>query len=468
MALSPEEQLVQLDNQLQARQRELRKLDAYYEGEQPLKYMAPALEAEFGGRIAQVVINWPQMVADAYESRLDVTGFRWPDSGDDDDDEAADEADADLMGIWQDNGMEEQSQQAHLETIVLGGSYAIVGHAVSDGAPPLITVEHPTQCITAQDPATRKDRAGLKRYKGDDKLARAALYLPNENRYYRRSRKWEEIVDERVEHGLGEPLMVRLLNRGRMLRDFGKSEFASILNLADAANKMATDMMVSGEFHATPRRWLFGMAESDFVDENGRSLNRWQQVAGQIWSTEKHPDEVKTGQFPESDLQVFHNTIRALAQLVAQLAALPPHYMSFSTDNPASADAIRSSEAQLVKRVERKQTSLGASWRQVMRLALRLRDGDFDPRARRMEVVWRDASTPTVAQAADAAVKKYTSKITTLQQTREDLQYTPRQIRRMRAEDEAADARSPAARLAQSTLALADRRAGEPADADGA
>ena len=40
-----------------------------------------------------------------------------------------------------------------------------------------------------------------------------------------------------------------------------------------------------------------------------------------------------------------------------------------------------------------------------MRLALRIRDGVWNPRAVSLETRWRDPSTPTFAQKADAAVK---------------------------------------------------------------
>ena len=55
----------------------LLRLDAYYEGEQPIRFLAPVLQEEFGERITALVLNWPRVVADAYENRLDVEGFRY-------------------------------------------------------------------------------------------------------------------------------------------------------------------------------------------------------------------------------------------------------------------------------------------------------------------------------------------------------------------------------------------------------
>src|SRR3954452_10574027 len=86
--------LIQLhDQQLE----KLREFDAYYEGEQPLSYMHPELVQQLEGQVRQVVINWPQMVVDALEERLDIEGFRRPDQA---------EGDTALWEIWQDNDMD--------------------------------------------------------------------------------------------------------------------------------------------------------------------------------------------------------------------------------------------------------------------------------------------------------------------------------------------------------------------------
>jgi hypothetical protein len=101
------------------------------------------------------------------------------------------------------------------------------------------------------------------------------------------------------EHNLGRLPMVPLVNRPRILRPDGVSEFHDVLPIADALNKIATDMMVSGEYHAMPRRWAFGLKEEDFVDAAGNQISPWKMTAGHIWSNED-PKEVKVGQFPES------------------------------------------------------------------------------------------------------------------------------------------------------------------------
>lgn len=423
--MEPDKLVAILDRDIQHQRKRILRNDAYYEGEQPLRYMAPALEAEIGDRVTQLVINWPRLCADAYENRSDIEGFRFAGN---------DSSDDELWEMWQANDGDEQSQQAHLESLICGRSFVIVGSGETDDDPPVMTVEHPLQMTVRRDPKTRKITEGLKRWKDEDGVQRAALYLPDSTiQFERRRGSWTEI--DRDDHELGRPPVAALLNNGRILRQFGRSEFHDIIPVADAANKMATDMMISGEFHAMPRRWAIGMSEADFQDEDGKPMSTFSVIAGRMWATDLKPNEVEVGQFPEANLEVFHATIKVLAQLAAQLMFLPQDYMSFTSDNPTSADALRSSESRLVKRAERKHTVWGGSWEDVQRMMMRFKTGEWDPKARSLETVWRDPSTPTIAQKADAVVKLKQAGILPVEFARQEMGYTTEQRKRMAAED---------------------------------
>lgn len=434
--------LVRLDTKLAHQIPKLDKLDKYFEGEQPLKYMAPAMQAEIGDRVSQLVLNWLRFGAEAYENRLDVRGFRY---------RGASSSDEELWQIWQTNGLDEQSQQAHLDSLVLGRSYVIVGSPDAAGDAPIVSVESPFQVFAERDPRPRRVSAAVKRWvegEGSDLVQRATLYLPNSTESFAAGKNGWESTGTADDHELGVVPVVPLVNRPRILRPDGLSEFQDVIPVADAANKMATDMMVSGEYHAMPRRWATALRADDFVDANGNPIGVWSRDAGRLWATES--PETKFGQFQESDLAVFHASIKLLAQLASQMLALPPHYLSFVGDNPTSADAIRSSEVQLVKRVERKHTYLGGAWEDVQRLVLRFQTGKWDPAAQGLETQWRDPSTPTVAQEADATVKKVQAGILPVEQAREDLGYTQEQRDRMVEMDNRAKSNPDIANLARS------------------
>lgn len=436
-----------LRNALIAAQPQISKWLGYYAGKQDLTYLAPELAKELEGRVRSVVVNWPRLVVDSLEERLDVEGFRI---------EGRDEAY--LWEVWQANNLDELSQQAHSMALTAGRAYIIVGSDGPEGLP-LITVESPTQVIAQHDPRTREVASALKMWRNLDGTTGATLYLPDRTVWLTGGKDapqdstllallggnaaansvvsgWN--VDAVDVHNLGIVPVVPLVNRGGILDYEGTSELADIVPLSDAATKAATDMMISAEYHAIPRRWVVGMSEEDMQDEEGRPLSRWDRLAGRIWAVDGLPSETQLGQFPEADLRNFHDTIRALSRLVASLAGLPPHFLgSDGNANPASADAIRSAETRLIKRAERRQRAFGGSWEQVARLAFLIGKGEVPPNATRLEAVWRDPANPTVAQRADAVVKLRQAGIIPLRQAREDLGYTIEQVEIMAAEDAA-------------------------------
>lgn len=447
----------QLKKLITAHDRQLGQLkiwDAYYEGEQPLSYMHPELIQQLEGQVRQVVINWPQMVVDALEERLDIEGFRRPDQASGDDT---------LWQIWQASDMDAGSQRAHVEALALGRSYVTVGAGDAPDDPPIITDETALDMYATTDPRTRKTAAAVRRWSSDPDASKppdmATLYLPDSTIEYAKQPDGSWLEENRDNHQLGAVPVVAIVNRMRRKRPDGISELKLVTSLSDAACKIATDMMVGANFHALPRYWATGFAESDFTDEQGNPISVWKSVTGRIWSTEA--ENAKLGQFSASDLGNFHKTLTALATLVASLCGLPPHFLGMSTDNPASADGITASENRLVKRAERKQGMYDCGWEQAMRLANRFLTGADDPTLARLETAWRNPRTPTTAAVADAAVKLHGAGILPLQWTRRSLGYNDVEIELMEQQDQLAAAQQAAAFQTQ-TAAEAVTPAGAP------
>jgi hypothetical protein len=185
-----------------------------------------------------------------------------------------------------------------------------------------------------------------------------------------------------------------------------------------------------------PRRYATGIALPEKTDPNtGEPTGEvddeaFSPIAGRTWLAED--PAVTFGQFDGSNLSGFTNAIEALTGHLAALSGLPASYFGLTTVNPASADAIRSSEATLVQKARRRQRAWGGSWEEAMRLAVAIRDGRFDPRLNNLETVWKDPESRTIAQSADAALKLVQAGLLPTDQALEDLGYTPTQINRMR------------------------------------
>jgi hypothetical protein len=132
-----------------------------------------------------------------------------------------------------------------------------------------------------------------------------------------------------------------------------------------------------------------------------------------VWALPVPEDgmEPKVGQFAASEPTPFSHLLDMYAQQFASLAALPPHYVGLLSDgNPASAEAIIANDSRLVRRVERKQTTFGAGWKQMARHVLAYRNGGTIPdNAKRLELEWADAATPNLAGMTDALQKQIAS-----------------------------------------------------------
>lgn len=408
-------------------------LDGYYRGMQRLEQLGLAIPPEL--RKFVVVVNWPRLAVDAVEERLDVEGFRFP---------GQDQADEELDAVWQTNNLDEQSQLGHLDAMVFGRSYVCVGRNEADEQMPLVTVESPREVYAAIDPRTRAVAAAVRRTmtvdgSGNPVPDSATLYLPDVTiwlSWQTQQAEWVEV--DRNEHGLGIVPVVPLVNRARIGDFYGTSEMADVVPLTDAVCRAMTNLQVAQETHAVPQRGVLGATKGDFVDADGEPLSTWQAYFGAVWAMANN--DAKTFQFDPSDLKNFETVANLYAKQVASLTGLPPHYLGFTTDNPASADAIRSSEARLVKRCERKQRPFGGSWESAMRLVRRFQTGSEDLEARRLETLWRDPATPTVAQRADAIVKLASTSvggvpIMPLEMAREELGWSPGKIERAKRLD---------------------------------
>lgn len=433
-------QFEQLRDWLQISRLQTRLYNDYYEGWHKLAQLGLAIPDEL--KQFTVMVNWPRLVVDSLEQRLDVTGFRMPGS---------DTADSALWGVWQYNNMDERAGFAHTDALAIGRSYVCVGTNDEDPEFPLMTVESPYEMVAIRDPRTHRVTAGMRMYGEADVNGniidnRVTLYLPNVTRWLVLSDGvWVDEVDP-DEHNLGTPPIVPFVNRNRASRGFGLtrnilegvSEMFDIIPIADSAARALTNAQLAQETVAVPQKYVLGMSKGDFVDGDGNPLPVWASYFGSIWANGNK--DAKVGQLPSADLSNFETMVNMYARLASGIASLPIEYFGLNTQNPPSADGQRAGETRLIKKAERRQVTFGNSWEAVNRLVLRFRDGEWNTEATRMETLWRDAGTPTIAQVNDAVVKEYQSGLTDWETAQETLGRSPETIDRMKKRREAEQA----------------------------
>lgn len=379
-------------------------LDLYYAGEQPLSFLAPEARTALGSRFARMSSNICRLAVTSLAERLRVTGFT-----------RAGAPDPALWTAWTRNDLDQLAGVAHREALALGRSYAIVWADQQGRAQ--VSVESARQVAVTRDPATRQVTGALKRWVADGH-GQAVLYGADDITRYRSKARvsdpsvipatgWDVVAT--IPNPLGQVPVVPLINSDRLLDLDGRSEMADLLPLVDALNKLLADAMVSSEYAGRPRRWATGveLVEEPVVDDQGQPTGDTKLVnpfpeANRMMISEQ--SESRIGQLPAADLAGYEAAVRVVLGQIMAVSALPAHFVGITTDNPASADALRAAEASLTARAEARQQTFGRAWETVARLISAVENGT-DPAAEQVVVQWADAATRSVAQEADAIVK---------------------------------------------------------------
>lgn len=408
-------------------------LDRYYQGRQPLAFLAPEAKEALGDRLGRMCSNIPRLAVGALAERLRITGF-------------AD--DPELWADWMRCDLDQQADVAHRETLLLGDAYVIVW--ADHLGRPTATVESAKQVAALTDPGTRQVTYAVKRW--EDRIAKtteAVLYGPDEIVRLRADQAGAPAngfkVIERIANPLGVPPVVNLRNTDRIVNysygttfDYGCSEIEDLKPLVDALSKILADLMVTSEYVGRPRRWATGieLTEEPVLDEDGNDT-------GETTEVNPFPEgnrmmiadsiETKFGQLQAADLAGYEAAVRVILGQIMAVSTLPAHYVGVFTDNPASADALRASEASLTARAEARQSVFGKAWEQVGRLMKAVREG-VDPNAiENVRVEWADAATRSVAQEADATVKLFAAGLLPASYALQRLGYSDDSVAKIRA-----------------------------------
>lgn len=390
----------------------------YINLQQDLVYVARII-AEQDERFPALLLPWAELVIESVIERLKLESFL---SGERPVDE--------LVKSWNANDLAIASDEAHKASSVGGLHFLMVGPD-GPGDSPMVTTEYCDQVAVELDPRTRQPLVGLKRWSDDlgEGSDHAILYLPevptlttrkpgrcrvfevNDKGKLLQSKSlgsWSQVIG--MDPSLPSVPFVPMLSNPH--RGHGISDLLQLKPTLDGANQVATNMMAAVEHHAVGRKWVVGATAKDFVDENGKPIPLWKVAMGDVWGiphartddSGAEPRETKVGQFAASDLRNFHESLKTLAQIAASKYGLPPLYMGYSSDNPASAEAIQFSLERLVLRAEKRQLWYGSSWEKAARIQWAIL-GKNPAELIALESKWRNAATPTMASKIDAAIK---------------------------------------------------------------
>ena len=230
-----------------------------------------------------------------------------------------------------------------------------------------------------------------------------AHFLPGETRYYYAGEKRPEVWKFQAPY----PMLVPLVHRPGAKRPFGHARISRAqMSIVQSALRTVKRSEISAEFYSFPQRYVLG------TDPDAEALEKWKAAMSAVLEITKDEDNDKptVGQFQQASMEPHSKQLRDFAALFAGESGLTLDDLGFTTDNPASADAIRSSHETLRLAARSAQRSFGTGFLNAGYLAVCVRDKKPYERAAVYETkpAWEPIFTPDSAMLSnigDGAIK---------------------------------------------------------------
>ena len=243
--------------------------------------------------------------------------------------------------------------------------------------------------------------------------------LPRREAYF--TREWTFILENQRQtmafrNKAPYALLVPVIFQPDAARPFGHSRISrACMELTDSALRTLKRAEISAEFYSFPQKYVLGTdpgAEVESADEseedanadNASSLEKWGMAMSAMlrFDADEKGNAPKVGQFTQQNMDPHVGMLRALAGQFAMAADLTLDDMGFPTDNPSSAEAIKSAHENLRLTAMDAQSTFGAAFLNAGYLAACVRD-DY-PYSRQQlyleKPVWEPVFTPDAAMLA--------------------------------------------------------------------
>jgi hypothetical protein len=372
------------------------RLLAYYRLKQRVEQLGMAIPPNM--RQFLVMANWPRVVVDTIEHRQNVRSLILP---------GEETADPQLRAIWDNSNLDAHVKMFNRDRMIYGRAFMSAGANELSSTLPLVRVESPTEMAALIDYRHEVVTAAARFY-GEDPLTNigptyVTLYQPNQTVWVERGDDgvWREV--DRDVHNLGAVPVVMHLNRRMSSGWCGESELTDIIPFTDAAARTFTNLQFVIEAHGAPRKYMTGVEQGDFKNEDGTVSTQWEAYFDAIHML-TNPN-AKVGQLPAADVANFEKAINIYGTQAAILTGFPGRYFGLHTTNPPAEGAMHADESQLNTSVEGQNTEVGMTLGWVGALALRIATGEW-VEGNRVRVDWFDPATPTISQREDALAKR--------------------------------------------------------------
>lgn len=407
---TPDWWLDRLYKRLRDRQPYIRSYDDWYTGRHP----APAGYEKAGPVLARLLdtvgLNMLAVVTDAPLGRMRIEGFK-----------VGGKASTDIWDIWQANNFDRGSRLVRQEKMALSESYVLVD---PNGGNPLLTPEHPEQCIVEYAPGSgNRVAAGLKVWVDEltgPPVVNAMVYLPHDvHLYSARTRVYNDITSPALAgrsalalrpswelqgslsgpNPLGEVPLVPFPNRARMM-SAPTPEFGRALQPQKRINKTLMDRMSMQDAGAFKAKWATGV-EIPEDPETGLPVEPFKVAVDRLFTSEDK--DARFGQFEAEDITQMLAGVRDDIADCAMAVPTSADQILGKLVN-ISGDGLKLAQAGEISRVRERMEEEEESFEIVNRLALKGAGKPVPDAARRMTTIWRNPEYRTDTEQANAAV----------------------------------------------------------------
>lgn len=333
---------------------------------------------------------WIPLMVSTWAQQLIVDGFRQEGAKDN----------APGWQTWLRNKMPAQQISCNRATGLFGYSYVKVteGDQKTPDGKPIAAIRgvDPRDCFCLyQDTyADEYPQYVLERQPGTA-IGKWRWWISNGDYYEVDETRGQFNVGSLVETPYGKPPFVRHVNqidlRGRCWGDV-----EPIIDLAARIDKTAFDRLLVQHFNSFKVRWATGLEQADTPEgvehDKIRIANEDILIASDVAAKFGTLDETSMSGF----IEAYHSDLESFAAVMQ----LPPNLIGNVVN--VAADALDAARRQTYQRLFEKQTVMGESWAQVMRLAALIEGRDEDANDFSARVHWQDIEVRSLAQFADA------------------------------------------------------------------
>lgn len=385
----------------QSRRRKNLKRSLYFDTEQAFKDLGIAMPPQL--RACNYVLGWSTQAVKKPALRSQFDGLRLPGSADP----------FELGELLDANQFSLELSQAIVSAYKHGMSLITVGKGAPGEAPVQIIGHSAESCAARWDNRSRRLASALtiSDVDQDGKPTEFVLYLRDAvaTCLFVPGAGWVADVQS---NRTGRVLAVPVRNDPQLNRPLGRSRLTnSVMRLNDMAVRTLGRMEGNAEFYSSPQIALLGVDYESFYGDNAMSESeKFKLAMDRLLAISKDEDGDKPDlkQLQQATMTPHSDMMRTIAMAFAGETSIPPSSLGVIHDQPASAEAIRAAEHDLLIDANYHNKFVHPeSVKQVAELAVMVRDNLVAPPAEfwRLSARFADPEFRSLSAQSDAVQK---------------------------------------------------------------